>query len=72
MAVDNKCFLEGLSLFQQKEYRKGMQSINKCLEKKPDNKDATIIKINMLGVMGKHRQAIQTLLHACIKIPMMK
>ncbi len=61
MAVDNKCLLEGLALFQQKEYRKGMHAINKCLEKQPDNKDATIIKINMLGVMGKRRQAIRLL-----------
>ncbi len=61
MAVDNNCFLEGLSLFQKKEYRKGMQSINKCLEKESTNKDATILKINMLGAMRKHRQALKTL-----------
>lgn len=66
MAVDNKCLLEGLSLFQKREYRKGLDSINKCLEKEPDNKDATIIKINMLSALGKHRKAAHVLAE-CIK-----
>lgn len=65
MAVDNQCLIEGLAQFQQKEYRKGMQSINKCLEKESTNKDATIIKINMLDAMGKRRQAAQ-LLSTCL------
>jgi len=68
MSIDNKCLLDGLSLFQKKEYRKGLQSIDKCLETEPANKqDATIIKINMLGAMRKHRQAMRLLketLHA--------
>lgn len=65
MAVDNKCLLDGLSLFQKKQYKDGMHSINKCLEKEPTHQDATIIKINMLSQMRKHRQALK-LLSSCL------
>jgi tetratricopeptide (TPR) repeat protein len=68
MSVGNNCLLEGLAHFQNKNYRKGIQSINKCLETEPENKqDATIIKINMLDAQRKHRQALRLLkssLHA--------
>jgi tetratricopeptide (TPR) repeat protein len=66
MSIGNKCLLEGLAHFQNKNYHKGIQSINKCLEAEPENKeDATIIKINMLDAMHKHRQALR-LLKSCL------
>lgn len=66
MAIDNKCLLDGLAYFQNKEYRKGLQAIDKCLETAPTQKeDATIIKINLLNGMHKRRQAMR-LLKECL------
>ena len=62
ITVDDNCFLEGLALFQKKEYRKGIQSIDKCLKTEPTSKEnATIIKINMLSALRKHDKAFRLL-----------
>lgn len=62
ITVNDNCFLEGLSLFQKKEYRKGIQSIDKCLRTEPTSKEnATIIKINMLSALRKNRKAFRIL-----------
>lgn len=62
MAIDNKCLLEGLSHFQNKQFRKGLNAIDKCLETEPAQKeDATIIKINMYKSMRKQGRALRLL-----------
>lgn len=70
MTIDNKCLLDGLSFFQNRQYRKGLQQIDKCLEKEPAQKeDATIIKINMYNGMRKHRQAMRLLKECMYRDP---
>lgn len=70
MTLDNKCLLDGLSCFQNKQYRKGMQKIDKCLETEPAQKeDATIIKINMFHGMRKNRNAMRLLKECMLQDP---
>jgi tetratricopeptide (TPR) repeat protein len=70
MAIDNKCLLDGLAHFQNKQYRKGLHAIDKCLETEPAQKeDATIIKINMFNGMRKQGRALQLLKENMLQDP---
>lgn len=62
MSIKDSCLLDGLSLFQRQEYRKGIQAIDKCLEQEPAHKEqATIIKINMFRKLRKNKEALKLL-----------
>jgi len=55
------CIENALTLFNEKKFKDALDQINKCLETRPNDKEASIMKIKILSALNNN-QELQTML----------
>jgi len=59
LVLDHECLKKALSLFEQKQFDKAIEEIDKCIKDLPKHEEARILKLQILGAQGKLTQAGQ-------------
>lgn len=58
---DQPSLAQALQFFENKQYKAGLESVNKCLEKTPDDGQARLLKIHILSALNQFSQAAEVI-----------
>jgi tetratricopeptide (TPR) repeat protein len=61
VVLDQPCFEKAAALFERKQYRQALGTLNECLKENPKNVELRLLKLRTLMAMEQQSEAIQTL-----------
>ncbi len=57
LVMNNKCFEQALVLFEKKQYDSALQKIDQCIAEKPENDEAKLLKVQIIGSLNQPQKA---------------
>jgi predicted Zn-dependent protease len=57
LVLNKKCFEQALMLFEKREYDSALVKIDQCIGEKPENDEAKLLKVQILGSMNQPQKA---------------
>lgn len=60
--LDPACFEKAAALFERKQFRQALSTIEECLKKSPEHTELRLLKLRTLMAMDQHTQAADTVM----------
>lgn len=69
ISSSKSCFEKALFLFDQQEFSKALKQVNMCLQDNPDDKESTLLKVEILASSRDYAQAANLIKERLLKDP---